>query len=156
MANYFLADHRLVQMKLHRLLYYAHGWHLGFRGKPLLDETLEAWRYGPVAPSIYREFGSYGTAPIDRLPLAHDPRTATLLSAPTVDPSDRSVRDLLAREWEVCGGCSGGRLSTLTYAAASPWSVTRRDNPGVRKAGIPNEVLRKHFAARLRQGRDAR
>lgn len=155
-ANFFLEKDRPTQMKLHKLVYYAHGWHLGYRAGPLLDETLEAWRYGPVVPSIYREFGSYGSDPIDRLALAFDPRSETLFSAPAVDPSDRFVRDLLARVWDVYGGYSGAQLSALTHAAASPWSITRRDNPGVRKAGIPNEVLRMHFAARLGQDRDAR
>ncbi len=40
-------------MKLHKLLYYAAGWHLGFTGEPLFDEDIEAWQYGPVVPSIY-------------------------------------------------------------------------------------------------------
>lgn len=56
---------RLTQMKLHRLVYYAHGWHLGFQDTPLLNETLEAWPYGPVVPSILREFGRFGAMPID-------------------------------------------------------------------------------------------
>ncbi len=154
-ANFFLQKDRPTQMKLHKLIYYAHGWHLGFRSQPLLDETLEAWRYGPVVPSIYREFGSYGAAPIDRLAQAYDPRSETLFSAPAVDPTDRFVLRLLKRVWTVYGGYSGPQLSDLTHAKVSPWSITRRKNPGLRMAGIPNELLREHFAERLRRHRDA-
>lgn len=66
-ANFFLKRGHPTQMKLHKLLYYAHGWHLGFTGEPLLDEAIEAWAYGPVVPSIYQELKMLGSAPIDRL-----------------------------------------------------------------------------------------
>ena len=52
-ANFFLWQEQITQMKLHKLLYYAAGWHLGFTGEPLFDEDIEAWQYGPVVPSIY-------------------------------------------------------------------------------------------------------
>ena len=53
-ANYFLKHRKrfkrkgpITQMKLHKLVYFAHGWHLALKGEPLIDETLQAWDYGP-------------------------------------------------------------------------------------------------------------
>ena len=43
-------------MKVQKLIYYAHGWHLALTGKPLLDRSVEAWQYGPVLPDVYRAF----------------------------------------------------------------------------------------------------
>ena len=35
-------------VKLHKLLYYAQGWHLARTGRPLFPEAVEAWTDGPV------------------------------------------------------------------------------------------------------------
>jgi len=68
-ANYFLElaerDNRpLSPMKIQKLIYYANGWYLGITGEPLIDEQVEAWTFGPVIPSIYREFREFGNRPI--------------------------------------------------------------------------------------------
>ena len=153
-ANFFLRKRRLTQMKLHKLLYYAHGWHLGIKGVPLLDETLEAWRYGPVVPWIDREFWRFGTDPISRLATEFDPRAPDFFSAPEVDPSDEFVLDLLARVWKTYGHYSAAALSGLTHEPGSPWALTRERNPGVRFVGIPNDLIRSHFAERVRRDRN--
>src|SRR6185369_6756877 len=51
-------------MKVQKLIYYAHGWHLALTGKPLLDRSVEAWQYGPVLPDVYRAFQEFGAQPI--------------------------------------------------------------------------------------------
>ena len=153
-ANYFLKKGHLTQMKLHKLIYYAHGWHLGLRGKPLLNETLEAWRYGPVVPTIYREFRDFGADPIKRLATEFDPHAPDFYSAPEVDSSDSFVRSLLARVWKVYGRRSAAVLSGLTHQEGSPWTLTRKRNPGLLYAGIPNDLMRRHFEERVRHKRD--
>jgi len=65
-ANWFLdrskSDGKPVDpMKLQKLIYFAHGWHLGLIRHPLVDELFEAWEYGPVVPSIYHEFKMFGS-----------------------------------------------------------------------------------------------
>lgn len=151
-ANFFLGKEPLTQMQLHKLVYYAHGWHLGYKKRPLLDETLEAWQYGPVVPSLYREFADFGASPITRTAREFDWLTMTS-TAPAIDPSDASVRGLLERVWSVYGSYTAAQLSALTHAEESPWSVTRRSNPGVRHAGITNNVIQAHFEERIRRNR---
>ena len=64
-ANYFIGLYELDKknsgegldlMQLLKLSYLAHGFKLGITGHPLSNENLEAWRYGPVFPSIYQAF----------------------------------------------------------------------------------------------------
>lgn len=45
---------RLGEVKLHKLLYYCQGWHLGWTGEPLFRETIEAWANGPVVADLWR------------------------------------------------------------------------------------------------------
>jgi len=45
---------RLGEVKLHKLLYYCQGWHLGWTGSPLFHEEIEAWANGPVVADLWR------------------------------------------------------------------------------------------------------
>lgn len=149
-ANYFL-----TQMRLHKLLCYPHGWHLGFRDMPLLDETLVAWPYGPVAPSICGDFAQLGATSIDCFATEFNPSRKDSSSVPAFDASDTFVRDLLARVWEVYGDYTAAQLSGLTHAADSPWTVTRENDSRVKYAGIPNRVIRSHLRERIERARSA-
>ena len=40
------------QLKLQKLLFYAHAWHLAIKKAPLFDEDFEAWPWGPVVRDI--------------------------------------------------------------------------------------------------------
>ena len=64
-ANYFIKSSfrtgdELTPMKLIKLTYIAHGWHLGLYDSELIDEPVYAWKYGPVVQSIYQDFKWYG------------------------------------------------------------------------------------------------
>ncbi len=160
-ANFFLKtglekDVPLTQMKLHKLLYYAHGWHLALIEKPLLNEMVEAWEYGPVVPSIYHEFKDLGSKPISRLAtdLALGERDDEGLASfffhePSIAATDPFVPALLKRIWEVYGKFSAAQLSRMTHAADSPWTEARKANPGIRGVDIPNDCIRSFFKERL-------
>jgi uncharacterized phage-associated protein len=49
-------------MKLQKLIYYAHAWHLAFLGQPLIKEEVQAWKFGPVIPDVYFEFKECGNS----------------------------------------------------------------------------------------------
>lgn len=55
----------LSQMRLHKLLYYAQGWHLAVFGEPLFAGRIEAWKHGPVVREVYPTFSGYGARGID-------------------------------------------------------------------------------------------
>jgi uncharacterized phage-associated protein len=50
----------ISNLKLQKLLYYCQGTSYNRFGLPLFDEDLEAWQYGPVVPSIYKNFSHFG------------------------------------------------------------------------------------------------
>src|SRR4051812_39910789 len=55
---------QISPLKLQKLVYFAHGWYLALAGKPLIEERVQAWQFGPVIPTLYREFKRYGNSPI--------------------------------------------------------------------------------------------
>lgn len=155
-ANYFIeksleSGEELTPMKLNKLVYIAHGWYLGLADKPLIGEAAQAWKYGPVIPSVYHRFKSYGGAQITSLEPASD-----MVTIPEV--RDEELKEFLQRIWDVYGRLSGLQLSSLTHQEGTPWSVTRhrygdsRDNGG---AMIPNDLIKQHYKGKVDARRKA-
>lgn len=55
----------MSNLKLQKMLYYEQGYHLAKFGKPLFEEDIEAWMYGPVVPIVYEHFSKYGSNGIE-------------------------------------------------------------------------------------------
>lgn len=51
----------VTNLELQKMLYIAHLFFLGRTGQELVDEEFEAWDYGPVLPSLYREVKFFGS-----------------------------------------------------------------------------------------------
>ena len=64
-SNYFIqklheTGHPVTAMKLIKLVYIAHGWYLALNeGKSLINEAIQAWKYGPVIHSLYHKLKKY-------------------------------------------------------------------------------------------------
>lgn len=153
-ANYFLElasqeNHSLTLMKLLKLVYYANGWHLAIKGQPLIEEPVEAWKYGPVIASIYHEFKEFGNQEITRFAanrspeeLKRDPATK-----PWIKEEDEYTKRLLCKIWNVYGSYSGSQLSTMTHQRGTPWDITWNEGGGssTNSCQINNQLLRDYF-----------
>ena len=136
-----LRDGRPVDpMKLQKLVYLAHGWHLAFRGQPLLCETVEAWQYGPVIPSLYAQFKRYGARDITTL-------GPGLQDAPVITDD---VRALLEQVWKKYGTMSAIELSMFTHEAGFAWDLTRNKvHEAYDGYRMPNDLIADEFTRRL-------
>ena len=47
-------------LRLQKLLYFVQAKYLVEKEKPLFEERMEAWNFGPVVPKVYREYSYYG------------------------------------------------------------------------------------------------
>ena len=54
----------ITNKKLQKLLYYIQAWNLAVFDSPLFNEEPQAWRHGPVYPSVYKVFKQCGTQPV--------------------------------------------------------------------------------------------
>lgn len=155
----------LTPMKLQKLVYYAHGWCLGLRGEPLLDEQIEAWEWGPVVESLYFAFANYGNQPILQLgqETSFDSEAASEshhrfgLRTPRLIDSDLDsvefARSLIRKVWESHKHLSAIQLSKMTHAPRSPWDRVRQKYRTAIPKGtdIPEDWIREEFESRVRQ-----
>lgn len=122
-ANFFLAKGAeegvpIDPLKLQKLVYFAHGWHLAVTGEPLIDEPVQAWQYGPVIPSLYQRFKRFGSSPIAQLGYA------TGLNGDPYPPMPTDARtiNVLDKVWQEYGRYTAVQLSNLSHEPGSPWA----------------------------------
>lgn len=141
----------LDHLKLQKLVYLAHGWNLAIHGEPLLDESVEAWKYGPVVSSLYHQFKHYGNEPITENGVE---RRGLEVHVPNIDPKDDETRALLDRVWEVYREFSGVQLSNATHQPGTPWERTwRAKSRWQTSPGIDDEMIEQHFRQLARKRR---
>jgi len=50
----------MTNLRLQKLLYLSQAWYLARHHKPLFEDEIEAWQYGPVVPNVYHHYAGYG------------------------------------------------------------------------------------------------
>jgi uncharacterized phage-associated protein len=156
-ANYFIEkgieeNNPVNPMKLQKLLYFAYGWYLVyFEGKKLFNQTIQAWRYGPVVESIYHEVKSYGNYPIT------SPITSFLFGStsvigikwhtPKIKFKDKDDEEFLDTIWKVYSKFSALQLSTMTHADNTPWKkvAEKYENTIPNNAVLEDSLIKECF-----------
>lgn len=122
-ANYFIAlsnetGNLISNLKLQKLVYYAQAWHLANYSKELILEDFQAWVHGPVIPSLYGEYKSFGWKPIIREDLNTEKfsEIKKQFSLETL-----SLLELVTTEYF---GLTAFELERLTHNE-DPWLLTR-------------------------------
>ena len=133
----------LTPMQIIKLVFFAHGWSLGLRGKPLVSHEVRAWQYGPVIREVYWAFNKFGRAPISEL-------ATDEFGASAVEPFDESERKLLRGIVRGYGHLHAFQLSDMTHEPGTPW--TESYQPGQR-ARIDNRLIYKYFRGLAQQSR---
>lgn len=149
-ANFFLEfaaskGESISPMKLQKLVYYAHGWYLGYTKQPLINEAIEAWQYGPVIPSLYHEFKQFGSVGIKSKATEFDSSSFDFVEVQP--PQEESIKKFLSNVWNSYGKYTGTKLSEMTHAEGSPWEHTWKAACGMKGADIPLNLIEQHFKA---------
>ena len=81
-------------------------------GRPLFTESMEAWTYGPVVPTVYAEYAQYGR---------------TLIKAPAEDANQltEDERSFVAAIWSDYKRFSAQKLVSMTHGEP-PWKKARK------------------------------
>jgi uncharacterized phage-associated protein len=155
-ANYFLDRARddgrdMDPLKLIKLIYIAYGWVLALTGDKLFEEPIQAWRHGPVIPSIYHEFKHYRSGPICESAGIFDMDTGTY-EIPRIPKSDATTNLILEKVWAAYRRFSGWALRNKTHEQGTPWKDTY---DGAMDKVIPDELISPHFHQKIREIVDA-
>ncbi|RKL65816.1 hypothetical protein CR203_18315 [Salipaludibacillus neizhouensis] len=116
-ARYFLHlsslnNIKVTPLKLQKLVYFAQAWHLAIKEKELFKDKIEAWTHGPVVPSLYQEYKSYGFGTITPL---HD------IDSDKYKDEEEETFNLV---WELYGEMDGKALENITHSE-DPWIKAR-------------------------------
>ena len=122
----------ITNLKLQKLLYYHQGFHLALFGKPLFEEQIEAWTYGPVVPSIYFKYQEYGNNVIN----------IEGITPVELDPQEELLFNEVMR---VYGAYSAIGLMHMTHNEF-PWISTRIGKGSV----IEVEKMQQYFKTKLK------
>lgn len=149
-ANFFLEraaqeGRAITPMQLLKLVYIAHGWHLGYTGNALINEPVQAWRHGPVIKSLYDKIKHFGSGSV----------TGLVAASPfggLPDPVGDDAAPLLDSVWRNYARFSGIELSQMTHLPGTPWSIAWHQLGGKNMyfAPISNELIRDHYAAKIK------
>ena len=121
----------ICNMKLQKMLYYMQGFHLAYFDTPLFNEDIEAWMYGPVVPSVYEYFKSYGNSGI-----TYD-KDVIMLS--------KEEETLFNEVYRVYGDYSAIGLMNLTHSE-TPWKSVPTGVGSI----IDKEIMKSYFKKRLK------
>lgn len=103
----------LTPLDMQKRLYLAQLIHLGRYGSPLFSEGVEAWAFGPVAPSLYRTLRPFGRKRIDSI---------------AAEPFAEATSEQLAIEeaWALTHHLTSGEMVTLTHRPLGAWDRARQ------------------------------
>ena len=122
----------LTNIQLQKLVYIAHGWSLAVLNRGLIHDSVEAWYFGPVIPSLYHNLKQYGAGVVEAsIPVLSDQ------SLPSTEQA------LLNSVWKGYGQMSAFELSTITHRENTPWSRTMKDF-GLRSV-IPEKYMAEYY-----------
>ena len=177
-ANYFIDKSESEDapikgvLKIVKLVYIAQGWALALLNKAIFAEEVEAWRYGPVIPSVYHSFKEFGSDLIEdkALVLRGDEKSLKEVSSekkidakkldaaladlrftypeiPKKSDEDKDVRLILDKVWEGYHNLTGASLIELTHQQGTPWKKFYKVNE--RGVVIEKDEIQKHFKKKL-------
>ena len=146
-ADYILAKRHapLNPLQANKIVYIAHGFTLAIYDTKLVYEPVEAWKYGPVFPSLYYTLRRYGGNDIPHLSYCN-----TKLSDIGINERLDFFGKILGNRTKVIdmvmdtyGTLTGNRLITITHKKGTPWHKFYRKNR--HDITIPTEEIKIHY-----------
>ena len=96
----------LTNLKLQKLLYFAQAISLSLNNKPLFEDKIEAWKFGPVVPAVYQALKQFGNQPV--------------MIEGTTSELSAEVSALLEDVWSLYGKFASHELVNITHNHL-PW-----------------------------------
>jgi len=153
-ANYFVEKSLsgakdLKPLKLMKLVYIAHGYMLALYDESALNprfDRVEAWKYGPVIPSVYHSFKIYGNQPITKKTEIFSGETKSegiiTIQMSTPELEDEKARKACDFVWKNYYHYTDSELVDLLHKPGSPWALVYEEG---KNNEIPDIVTRVYY-----------
>ena len=125
-------------MSLVKYVYLAHGWTLGYTGRPLIRHQVEAWKHGPVVREVYRTFKSQRIS-ITAKAAEYHPEFGRL--PPYAAKLSEEEQDIVDKVYSRYSQFSAFQLSQLTHWPGTPWDQCKDKH----YAPIPNSIIEEYY-----------
>lgn len=150
-ANYFVDKAKtdgqdITLLSLVKLVYIAHGFLLALFDRSFIDprfDKVEAWRYGPVIPSVYHLFCHNKRSSITEKEgvMRWSDNEEPQYEEPSV--TDQGEIKVLNLVWQKYGKMPASQLVNILHKEGSPWWQTYEDG---KNKPIPDELTKQHYS----------
>lgn len=159
-ANYFIElaqeyKKELRPLKLMKLVYIAYGYSLAMLGRSIINprfDKVEAWRFGPVIPSVYHSFKIYGNGNIAKktVMFKDDGQGNVIVEVPELQ--DEEAKRICRFVWVKYGlKYTDSELVTIMHGAGTPWGKVYKEGRNNPIPELYTEVYYKELVRRLRE-----
>ena len=119
----------LSKLQIIKLTYISYGIHLAYTGNKLFPDIIEAWKNGPVIPSLYFSLRKNADKK-----LINGLRPSTILS--------HQEKETIDSVWYIYGNLTRKELIHLMHLNDSPWSQVYVKDINKR---IPDQLIKKYY-----------
>jgi uncharacterized phage-associated protein len=157
LANYFidlaLSDQKdICQLGLMKRVYITHGFCLALYDRSALDpryDVVEAWKYGPVIPSVYHSFKHNGKNPItDKSIFIDFDFDTSEITEKVPHLEDEQIAKVARMVWKRYEDYSDSKIVALTHRPGTPWGMCYREG---KTCVIPDEYTKAFYKKLVRQ-----
>lgn len=136
---------RLTHMAVHKVMYYAHGWHLAKYDAPFIEQEFEAWKDGPIQRLVWEALKISGSSPVTCRATRFDLVTRRI--SVVRQEIENEQLDFLREIVSGYGTLHAFELSEMTHERDGPWDRVWNAPKGKISLGmrIPNPSIRAHF-----------
>ncbi|HJJ98654.1 MAG TPA: DUF4065 domain-containing protein [Methanocorpusculum sp.] len=140
-ANFFIDlanqnpqnEEGVTNLRVNKLVYFAQVLSLVRHNKPLFTEEIEAWKYGPVIPTVYYQFKQYG-----------DQRIKDTCGPYSADNLSDDELELLLDVVRNYDQYSSWKLAELTHTEGGPWESVYK--PHAPNGLITQDSLKEYYS----------
>lgn len=152
-ANYFVdkaneEHYSMTPLRLMKYVYIAYGFALALLNKSIIDhrfDKVEAWKYGPVIPSVYHSFKHYGNNPVrEKVGIITEEHADGTVVTETPIVTDKDIMGVLDFVWNRYKDKLTPYLITLLHREDTPWAYCYRVGKNVE---IPEEMTKVYYNA---------
>ncbi|MFI3249088.1 MAG: type II toxin-antitoxin system antitoxin SocA domain-containing protein [Rikenellaceae bacterium] len=161
-ANYFVdkvmeGDGDLTLLRLVKYVYISYGLTLAILDKNILDcryDKVEAWKFGPVIPSVYHSFKHNGNSQIrNKVQIPTDLDMESLSNINFVDAvinerDKQSLTPILDFVWDQYKDVPTPKLIDILHRDGTPWKFCYKPGANV---DIPEDMTKAYYKAFINQ-----